>query len=120
MKPSWKFECGPVIKRGEGLLPRSLFTLRNVGVLTVSIKGTTLTVDPVGRKILLNGIPSVLIPEGSKCSLLWFRRMGIEIGHRGRNTEGPKCMWYGAGLEIDNKKHGHKVHSDGSISPIEN
>jgi hypothetical protein len=71
----------------------------------------TLTVKPQAGEIWAD---SLLVHKGAPAKLLWFRRMGQEVGSLDRNSSAPRCLFYGVGLDGAGGRVGYRIAEDGS------
>lgn len=110
--PQWHVKLGPIVRRGEGLLPRDLFPFKdNFDEFRVFCGGFELVAKPKTGQILADSQVSAMLPL--PCSLVWFRRMQQDINTRDPNSATATCLWYGIGLESNGHKQGYRIREDG-------
>lgn len=80
-----------------------------IDLFSATINGTQMIVLPKEGKIMQN---LRTLWEGARGTLIWFRRMQMEFG---RGAPKRDCIFYGIGIETEEKRIGYRLYEDGRV-----
>ena len=112
-EPLWKAKLQSLTVAGHGLMSREVSgQLDLVDEFEVFPGRFTLTAQPKTGRVLADGIVLVQADPGT---LVWFRRMGIQMGTHDPNSSQPDCLFYGLGIESGGARKGCRLYHDGRV-----
>lgn len=103
-EPPWILKIGPLVQSGKGLLPPEFHARRGaIEEFVLPCGGFTLSIFPVLGIIRMDSEPQFVGAPAVRYKLYWFRRMSMQLSTHDNNTAAPDCLWYGAGLTLNDE-----------------